>query len=908
MRRRVFIVAGEYSANPRDLTSERRRRDFFAGPRPDPQPSEVARQFFRYPNRGEEGRTRPEDWQRTFGIEEPVGLVDLLASAAHRALTTVHSLTAGDYRRTCESITDMLVTSMPGLDPIERVNIGLVPQALQVLLGLPPRVRARFVVGTSDSGAQAFAEAVRAARTAEAPHTTLVLAGQIIPSGYVSQYQIRTVLGEDDQAHGLDMLAIGDVLMDVMRRNFNLGAAELESLLARVSARKAQTGANYPAGIHAGKPYRRDTRRTPWFDAADIAVPCCGAAATIVTSDEALVETIVASRGSRYRNAPVTEVLGVGDGSSNPDLLHRKSPLIFPQAVYGALANTADDGRIPLSTLPACAFGVLHDAFPSIELSFLLALGLGWDRAAERMAEGWSNPVGGLLTFGHALGASGLVQVNKAHHLFSLDQRYLPEAQSRQGFRADGALGFTTSVGGPLSHIVCTLLRGGYQESQPLRPRPLPGPPHVPVSTSWDAKLPLLRLLVPSQLRAMPGAWLLEGTTSVSIRSCLRQLPPSDLARLKFDGLEELVSPEALDEIRQRLRTVVRVAQQEADRVSSMFDVFRLLTDEIRELASECRAHGKLHPSTAGLGDNEIAARMKESLRVSLALVSRPNANGAHREVRFLSGGTAGLEDAEFVAADTLKPLPSPPQTLPFWNSRATRPSAPPSGPRGEMKRIEELARRGPSTAAELDLLRVWFALEPTPPLLEAALRACGAVVEERPRVRAVFYAGEIIDAGPRLLPEEAHEFLGVVAYRARAYLEAYESEMTQVGPALSAVAFERPPFRSRIDAALLSAARFAQEVGRTVFEHGVVMSAAVCADEGAVFYDVNGRCAVASPGAQRAAQLLAFARKAAARRPAFALEGASPLIVSLLEQRLTGWERIDDAPAEVALWVGPTR
>jgi len=110
-----------------------------------------------------------------------------------------------------------------------------------------------------------------------------VLAGQIIPGGYVSQYQIRTVLGEDDQARGLDMLAVGDLVMDVMRRSFDLPPRDLEAFLARVAARKAQVGTNYPAGINAGKPFRRDNRRTPWFDASDIAVPCCGAAATIVT-------------------------------------------------------------------------------------------------------------------------------------------------------------------------------------------------------------------------------------------------------------------------------------------------------------------------------------------------------------------------------------------------------------------------------------------------------------------------------------------------------------------------------------------------------------------------------------------------------------------------------------------------
>jgi len=221
-RRRVFIIAGEYSASPRELTPERRRRDFFGGPHPDLRPEEVTHLFFRYPNRGDEGRTRPEDWEKAFNIREPVALPDLLASAAHRALTTLHALTGRDWRRTCDTITDMLVTSMPGLDPNERVNIGLVPQALQVQLGLSPRARAQFVVGTSDSGAQAFSEAVRAARTAERPATMLVLAGQVIPSGYVSQYQIRSVLGENDQANGLD-ISFQERTPDAYTAQFNSG-------------------------------------------------------------------------------------------------------------------------------------------------------------------------------------------------------------------------------------------------------------------------------------------------------------------------------------------------------------------------------------------------------------------------------------------------------------------------------------------------------------------------------------------------------------------------------------------------------------------------------------------------------------------------------------------------------------
>jgi hypothetical protein len=912
MRRRVFVIGGEYSANPRHLVPERRRRQFFAEPRPEPTREEVTRSFFRFPNRGDEGRTRPADWERAFGISEPVGLTDLYASAAHRALTSLHALVGGDYRRTRDSVTDLFVTAMPGLETSsEPMNIGLVPQALRALLGLSPRARAQFIVGTSDSGAWTFAQAVRTARNAEQPATVLVVAGQIIPSGYASQYQIRTVLGEDDQAQGLDMLAVGDLLMDVFRRNLGVPRDDLLAFLERVAARKHQTGAHYPAGISSGKPFRRDARRTPYFDASDIAIPCCGAAATLVTSDETLVEQVAQTRTPRFRTAPVTEVLGVGEGSSNQNLTHRKSPLVFATAVRDALADTSDDAHLPMSTFGSCAFGVVHDAFPSIELSFLLAMGLGWERARERMMEGWSNPVGGLLSFGHALGASGLVQVNKAHHLFCVDQRYLMEqaGKRRQGFREDGALAFTTSVGGPLSHIVGVMLRGGYQELRPVRR----SEQAAPLSAQWRARRYQLRLALPSYLRGDPQAWLVEGTTWVSIRSCLRALGPGDIGRLDFEGLAALVLPQHLSELRNRLRTVVAVAQQESERLSSMFDVFRLLTDEVRELASECRSRGLLLPAAAALPVEKVEGLFKESLRVPLAVVCRADEAGAAREVRFLPQGgvtAEALEDVELVSP-SLEPLPAPPARLPFWNARAVRPAAPAPEPLAATPSgvVDALVARpgGPATAAELELLRVWFSPDPPRTLLDRALRGTGGPgAAEAPPVRAVFYAGEIADPGILVGADAAHELFGAAAREARAYLEAYESTVVQMGPALLAVAFERPPFRTTGEEPLLSAARFALEVARGAQEHGIRVRGAACSGEGAVYEDVGGRAAVASPAATCAGELLAALRGLSPHRSAFALLGASGLLLTLLGQRLAGWQESAQKPLGATLWVGP--
>src|ERR1700737_802230 len=310
MRRRVFVIAGEYSANPRPLPAARRTRSFLNELLEEPPQSEFEHLFFRYPNRSEDGRARPEDWAREFGLDKPVGLLDLFTSAAHRGLSSLHRVLGGgpsDYQATRDSITDLYVTAMPGLDLSERTNIGLVPQMLKGMLGLAPRTRAQFVVGTSDSGAGAFAQAVRAARVAERPATILVLAGQIIPSGYTSQYQIRTVLGEDDQARGLDMLAVGGLVMDVDCRSLGL------------------------------------------------------------TRDEERVARLAARRNPRYRRLPLVEVLGVGEGSSNANFLQPESPLLFATAVREALAATADDARLPHSVFSQAAFAVLHDAFPSIE-------------------------------------------------------------------------------------------------------------------------------------------------------------------------------------------------------------------------------------------------------------------------------------------------------------------------------------------------------------------------------------------------------------------------------------------------------------------------------------------------------------------------------------------------------------
>jgi hypothetical protein len=927
MRRRVFVIAGEYSANPRYLPAERRSRAYLSEPHPDLSEEEVARLFFRFPNRSEDGRATPEDWRREFGLDSPIGLPDLFASAAHRSLTSLYRLIGGDYEKTREAITHLFVTSMPGLDPNERMNIGLVPQGLRAVLRLPRRVVAQYVVGTSDSGAWAFAQAVRAARDVDRPMTILVVAGQIIPSGYASQYQIRTVLGEADQARGLDMLAVGDLLMDSFRRNLGLTRDEVEQFLSRLAARKFLAGGFYPSGIAAGRPFKRIVPRTPYFDASDIAAPCCGAAATIVTSDEELAVRAAGFRGPRYRAAPVTEVLAVGEGSSSANVLHRPSPLMFATAVREALVDTADDARLPLSAFSSGAFGVVHDAFPSIELAFLLSMGLSWERSAERMIEGWSNPFGGLLSFGHALGASGLVQVNKAHHLFCGDQRYIKEGPTwrRLGFQSNGALAFATSVGGPLSHIVVGFFRGGYAKMPTASGREMSGrsrPEREAPGGDWPSKRPQVRRVVQSYLRRLEGRvpgkpWFVEGVSYVSVRSALRALSTEDIARLTFDGLERLVVAEHLEEVREQLREVVRVVLGEAERVASMFDAFRLLADEVRALSRTWRAAGFLSPRAAGMPDANLTDRVKECLRVPFAMIFGPAGNSPpRRHVLFLPVFDLTYDkldgmDVIFSSRDgKLSPVASDPMLLPFWNARFSRPAneAKPSRKGSPSELVEQIldGNDGLESAAELKLLRTWFAPDPARPVLQQALREVGSELAlPEPPARAVVYRGEIADGSSLDSLGASQELFGRAAREASVFLEPYETSMHQAAETLTVAAFERPPFHASPDEGMVGVVRFAGEVARAALEHGIVIRAAICPGEGAVFEDISGRPNLASPAFERTDELLAKLR-AGPTGPALAIYGAAGDLLERIKHRLEGWELQPGAESGYAIWRGP--
>ncbi len=400
--------------------------------------------------------------------DRPVALEELLRTAAERAL---RSTGLDDNVR--GTISDLLVTTMPGTRPTG-LALGLYATRLKRRLGLGLDCRTRFEVGSSDAGASVFASAVQQLESDPNPRTALVVAGQTMPRGSEAISDIARVLDPDDRRYNLNMINVGDLVFDLHLRHWGLkdaiahlwpdgGTTEfLDTLLEH----KLDLVREYPAAYRYGP--RPDLDGSPWFSPwmrrCDIAAATNGACAVLLTSDAELVNRWLTKSGGRR----VVRVLGVGEGEAATSVLGRPEPLVFHRAVRQALTMLCRRTGVSLDFLRGAGLAIIHDAFPSIELAFLTALGLSPLDAIQRMLTYWTNPWGGLTTFSHSMGASGLVQVVKAFHLFTRPENYVfsdyqgGETRTRHPDFTAGTGPVTclaTSVGGPLSHIVAALIQ-----------------------------------------------------------------------------------------------------------------------------------------------------------------------------------------------------------------------------------------------------------------------------------------------------------------------------------------------------------------------------------------------------------------------------------------------------------------
>jgi hypothetical protein len=432
--RSVYLLAGEYSC-PRDVT-----------------PAKVF--------------TEP----RARGGAAPPPLEHLMRLACERCLD---SLGGGDA---APAVTHLLGITFPGRDATflsEVLNRFL---DLKKKLGLGERCQTRFELGSSDAGAVLFSSALQQLRGADGPATALVVAGQSFPPNANVIDTVARVVEAEERTVGLNMVAVGDLLVDAV---FHRWAAEVggvarpgvegefRAFLDAWMDSKLRLADEYPAAQRshrdaAAQPPRWNRPYGRWMGYQHMAWASVGACAVALTTDRALVERWIERERAQGRRPRLVRVLGVGEGDARGALTRRAEPFVYFKAMRQALSELRRTTGTNLDFLRASSFAVLHDAFPSIEMAFLLSLGFSPFDAAQRALTWWPNPYGGLLAFGHALAASGLVQIARAFHAFTRPENYLPGPgvlHPDLTTTRDVTHCLTTSVGGPMTHVVATLLQ-----------------------------------------------------------------------------------------------------------------------------------------------------------------------------------------------------------------------------------------------------------------------------------------------------------------------------------------------------------------------------------------------------------------------------------------------------------------
>jgi acetyl-CoA C-acetyltransferase len=405
--------------------------------------------------------------------------------------------------------------------------LGALPLWLAGQLGLRRAYLAPMLSGSSETGAWALRSAFEVMRRGDRrSRHVLVVAGEQMnalpdsaprtPEARFEERRARNmtisqVVDELDRLYGLNMLRLSDLIMDTLAQADGLGRDALRDIvLPFIALEKYARVKRYPYGQFAAKAplrgpdgplaaYLARPPLTPYFRLDDVAPTTSGAVAVVLSASPTATQRPL-------------QILGMGQGFVPSSIMWRRGSAWRSRAIRDALRGACEDAQVSPEWMLSCDFALIHDAFPAIEYFFLRELGLKPEEIIRRMISGWSNPLGGLRACGHALGASGLLQVAKAFHLIQQDPRYVTDADLSGISPFPGDLGappytrcFTTSVGGALTNVLATILWSPPDvapgEAQPTPP-PQPLQPPQPTQGRVIERPPSVELPTMRGLRA----------------------------------------------------------------------------------------------------------------------------------------------------------------------------------------------------------------------------------------------------------------------------------------------------------------------------------------------------------------------------------------------------------------------
>ncbi|MBM3224163.1 MAG: thiolase family protein [Candidatus Tectomicrobia bacterium] len=279
---------------------------------------------------------------------------------------------------------------------------------------------------------------------------------------------IAGVIDREEAEYGLTMPACGALVAKSLMHEYKLDEKEWTELAAQWAARAHRFAAQCPhAHLNFPLPIERymadcdNGRNWLYYDPLRL-YDCCpmsdAVAACILTAEPQAVQAV-----------------GVGAATDLPTVADRGQFGSFPATVMAARYAYGMAGITNIRDMAHKLYVNMHDPFSSFGPVNLADLGLVEHKAALRALlddditgpEGRfpTNLSGGLLSRGHPLGATGMVQVAENHLLLLNTPTY--------------QMALAHSIGGPINNNVVTLLEKtdhyvSRQEPKPFKPTKLP--------------------------------------------------------------------------------------------------------------------------------------------------------------------------------------------------------------------------------------------------------------------------------------------------------------------------------------------------------------------------------------------------------------------------------------------------
>ncbi|HEX3811980.1 MAG TPA: acetyl-CoA acetyltransferase [Mycobacteriales bacterium] len=295
------------------------------------------------------------------------------------------------------------------------------------------------------SGSEALRQAVYAVSSGAYDMAMAVGAEKVKDSGY--QGLNAFPIPSDGTARTLTAAAMFSMVAPAYARRYGVGDDEMRTVLARIAAKNHANGAHNPRAQFRKEMSVERLCAMPAV-AGGLSVHDCagvadGAAAAIV---------VRAEDAHRYTDKPLlikalSLVSGDGSGVTDPDYDYTT----FPEVVSAAADAYAQAGiTAPREQL---AMAEVHDCFTPTELVLMEDLGLAdrgtaWKQilagAFDLDGELPVNPDGGLKSFGHPVGASGLRMIFEAW----LQLRGEAPADRRIATYGSRSLALTQNLGG----------------------------------------------------------------------------------------------------------------------------------------------------------------------------------------------------------------------------------------------------------------------------------------------------------------------------------------------------------------------------------------------------------------------------------------------------------------------------